>query len=526
MEKHLINFNGGLQTKIAPHLADDTQSVACVNVDLDKGSIYPYREWVENELVTATGTKPFFYSDTLITNSDEADDRSYAIFGTRLYWTNADFTAYGLMRYDGTQSGTNAVAPTVTVYGALTLTPSGTNGAMNETYAYQYTVVDTDGIESVPSPIYTVTPANENVDITIGSDTVTETVASRRIYRSGGSNPTFNLIAELTAPTLTYVDTTRDLDVSRIELSTFDNYAPPPTLTNLIEASGTMWGSVGDRVYFSKEGQPEFWNPLDFIVLSDECTGLGVYRDLVVAFTESNTYLISGFNRDNVTLDRLPYNEGCLNHHTIANVTEMLMWTSKNGVCIFDGSTVEIITRNILSWTANTVVGSASFDSFDSTFDANIGNNVTYALGLRGRYYAVYQDGIGVVDLNNGVVASTISLDTTKGLYYDYADNSLNAIVEDFTTYTFDRDSTNMSAQWKTPELQDGEYAQLKQYRRVYLSDIVESIVVYVNGSEIITRTNTKEFFLPAGTIGNTIQFHITTNREIRTLRYEFGVTS
>ena len=525
MEKHLIVFNGGLQTKVAPHLVDDTQAVACVNVDLDKGSIYPYSEWVENELVTATGTKPFFYGETLITNSDEADDRSYAIFGTRLYWSNADFTGYGLMRYDGTSAGTNAIAPTVSVYGSLTLTPSGTNGAMNDTYAYVYTVIDTDGIESVPSPITTVSPVNQNVDITIGADTVTETVAARRIYRTGGSNPTFNLIAELTAPTLTYTDETRDLDVSRIELNTFDNYAPPPSLTNLIEASGTMWGSVGDRVYFSKEGQPEFWNPLDFVTLSDTCTGLGVYRDLVIAFTESNTYVITGFNRDNISIDKLPYNEGCLNHHSIANVTEFLLWTSKNGVCIYNGSTVEIVTRNILSWTANTVLGSSTFDSLDSTFDANIGYNVTYALGLRGKYYAVYQDGIGVIDLNDRTLASTIQLDTVKGLYYDYKDNSINAIVEDLTTYVFDRDSVNMSAQWKTPELQDGEYAQLKQYRRVFLSDVASEVITYVNGIEVLTRTNTKGFFLPSGAIGNTIQFHITTDREIRTLKYEFGLT-
>ena len=43
--------------------------------------------------------------------------------------------------------------------------------------------------------------------------------------------------------------------------------------------------------------------------------------------------------------------------------------------------------------------------------------------------------------------------------------------------------------------------------------------------SEPGATTNTKEFFLPSGTIGNTIQFHITTDREIRTLKYEFGVT-
>lgn len=522
MESQLVLFNGGLQTKVTPHLAAPNEAVQCINVDLDKGSLYPFSKWVERELVSATGTKPYFLNGTLITNSDISDDRSYALFGNRLYWSNGDFSAYGLMRWNGS-TGVNAVAPTVSVYGALTLTPTGSNGALNETYSYVYTVVDTDGIESIPSPVYTVAPVNQNVSITIGADTVSETVSKRRIYRTGGSNPTFNLIAEVVEPTMTYIDSTRDLDVSRIELSTFDNYAPPETLTHLVENNGVMWGSVGNRVYFSREGQPEFWNPLDFITLNEDCTGIGKYRDIVVAFTESNTYVISGFNRDNISLDKLPYNEGCLNHHSITNVTEMLIWTSKNGVCIFNGDTVEIITRNILSWNKNAVVGTATFDSFTGSFDANIGYKVEYAIGLRGKYYAVYQDGIGVVDLNNGVVASTIELDGVRSLYYDSQDNVLCGIKDDLKVYAFNKDYFSMTAQWRTTKLDDDSYSVLKQYRRVIFDRVVDYVTVYVNDEQVLYTENKKDFYLPSGSIGNTIQFHIGTSSELKSLRYEYG---
>ena len=520
-------FNEGLQTKVAPHLAPVSTGVTCLNVDLDKGSLTPYADWVVDER-TATGIHTTYFQDAVVSSSDVSDVRSYAKFGSRLYWSNGSFSAYGLMRYDGTNAGVNAVAPIVSAYGSLTLTPTGTNGAMNETYAYVYTVVDVDGIESIPSTITTAAPVNQDVSITIGADTVSETVASRRIYRTGGSNPTFNLIAELAAPTLTYVDDTRDLDVSRIELSTFTNHAPPPDLTNLIENNGTMWGSVGDRVYFSRVGQPEFWGNLDFLVLNDTCTGLGSFMDTVVAFTKTDAYLITGYHRDNIAISKLPYNEGCLKHETIVNVTELLVWTSVNGICIYNGSEITVATRNILSWSGTTggdsVVGSSTFDSFDTSFDADIGYKMEYAVGIGRKYYGVHQDGIGVLDLNNGVVSSTIALEDVRSLYFNSTDNALIGITSDLISYQFNKGTANMTSEWKTAKLNNDNYSRLKQYRRVYFDIAPLWVRVYVNDLEVLFVENQKEFFLPAGSIGNTIQFHIATNLEIKSLKYEYGL--
>ena len=524
MTSKLLLFSGGLQTKIAPHLVESTKALECINVDLDKGSIYPYGEW-EASTDVATGNRPFYFDSTLITNSDATDNRSYATFGNRLYWSNGSFTAYGLMRWNGT-TGVNAVPPTVTSYGALTLTPTGSNGALNETYAYVYTVIDTDGIESIPSDVYYTTPVNQDVSITIGADTVTETVSKRRIYRTGGSNPTFNLIAELDSPTLTYTDNTRDLDVSRIELTTFDNYAPPTDLDNLIECNATMWGSVGDRVYFSRNGQPEFWNPLDYVVLNEDCTGIGKFRDFIIAFTAGDAYIISGYTRDNIAIEKLPYNEGCLNHRSIANVSEYLIWTSKNGVCSFDGSNIEILTRNILSWTDRATIGDGKFDDFSYTFDADVGYLVKYALGVRGKYYAIHQNGISIINISDGVIVSNVYLENAESLYYRYDEGTINAIDKDFNIWMFNRQISNLEAVWKTPEIQDDGYHILKHYRRVKLDNVAESIKVTIDNKDVFTSNNVKEFYLPSGCIGRYIQFTITTTTEIRSLRYEYGVVN
>jgi hypothetical protein len=395
---------------------------------------------------------------------------------------------------------------------------------MNDIYIYMYTVVDTDGIESTPSPQYAVNPANQNVSITIGTDVVTEDVLYRRIYRTGGSNPTFNLIAELDATTLTYTDSTRDLDVSRIELSTFTNYAPPTSLTNLVENSGTFWGSVGDRVYFSENGNPEFWNPLDFVVLNDTCTGIGKFREYILAFTEADAYIISGFNRDSITMSKLPYNEGCINHFSIANVNELLVWTSKNGICAFNGSSIDVVTRNIISWFSDTLVGNAVFDSMSGTFDANVGYKVTYAIGVQGIYYAVYQSGIGILDFNNGVVASTIELEDVKSLYFDEDENKVVGITGDLNRWYINSGTENLVGAWRTPRLQDEGYASIKQYRRVTLDSAPEYVRVFIDGEEKLRMNKTKDFFLTSGCIGHTIQFEIGTKQEIRSLKYLYGV--
>jgi hypothetical protein len=138
----------------------------------------------------------------------------------------------------------------------------------------------------------------------------------------------------------------------------------------------------------------------------------------------------------------------------------------------------------------------------------------------------VYQDGIGVIDLNNGALASTISLTDVRSLYYNNTENVMCAITTDLSVYGFNKGGSPMLAQWKTPKLQDEGYASLKQFRRVTLDSVPELVVVYVNDKQVLSIAKKRDFFLPSGAIGNTIQFQISTLNEIRSLKYEYGVTN
>lgn len=524
MVQQLVLFNGGLQTKVAPHLVEKNQAIECINVNLDKGSIYPYKTFIEDEEKIATGYSNIVFNNEFIT-SDLTESRSYAVFGNRLYFSNGTYSEYGLMRYSS--SGiVDAVAPAITVYATLTATPTTGIKSKNADYAYVYTVIDSDEIESAPSmPIY-VTLADQDVELEldIELEDVNETVAKRRIYRTGGANPTYNLIAELDAATLTFTDNIADIDVSRIELTSFDAAPPPTDLINLIENNGTMWGSVGNRIYFSKNGRPEFWGALDFIVIGGECTGLGKFSEYVIAFTKSDAYIISGYNIDTIVLKKLPYNEGCLNHKSIANVTEILVWASKNGICAFNGTSITILTKNILSWSQDANIGSLTFGEIDGTFGSNVGYRITSALGLRGKYYAVYQEGIGILDIENNSIASTVALQDAKTLFYDYNENRICVTTEDLTVLLFDNGEDNMEAEWKTPLISDDGYSLLKNFKKVQFDAVPAEVTVYVDDKKVITIANTKEFYLPAGSYGRAIQFDIKTTNEIKYVKYGYGV--
>lgn len=523
MKKRILTFNGGLQTKVAPHLIEPNEATECANVDLTKGSLYPLKGLTTES--TLTGIYAFHEDGNVVVNSDPTDIRSYARFGSRLYWSNSTYSAYGLMRYDGTSAGVEAAAP-VTPDGTVGLATTGTNGSLNGSYVYTYTYVDTDGIESAPAGYVNVSVTNQNVDITITGETNTPAdIDFRRFYRTGGSNPTFNLVGESTG--LTYSDTTRDIDVSRIELATLSNFPPPVDLDNLVENNGTMWGSVGDKLYFSINGHPEYWNPLDYVVLNDNITGIGKFADIIVVLTRADAYTVTGYNRDTITLNKLPYREGCVNHRSIANVGDYLVWVSKNGVCVYNGSSVVVATRNLLSWNDLARAGTYTWDELDSTYDANIGYDVVSGIAFQGNYYGAFNGGVGILRLDDQMVASTISVDNAKTIYYDDINNYLTVVSDDDGTYNARSIDTNTetysTALWKTGQIQDDGYDIKKHYRRVKFDAEPISVTVYTDDKEF-TVTNRKEFFLPSGFIGRYIQFEITTSVEIRSCTYEYGL--
>jgi hypothetical protein len=109
-------------------------------------------------------------------------------------------------------------------------------------------------------------------------------------------------------------------------------------------------------------------------------------------------------------------------------------------------------------------------------------------------------------------------------MFYSYGENIIYYVTEDLNVYALANDSVNALARWKTPELSEGDVSTIKHYRKVQFSDRVNQVDVYVDNDLIKTVTNKKEFFMPSGCFGTSIQFDIQTDKEIKSVKYEYGV--
>ena len=563
MIRELVQFNGGLSTKKSPHLISTNEGVICQNVDLESGTLKPLDSltYVDN-----IPSKYFtFFDDKLIHSTDNTDTRFFSQYGGRLYWSNNGYNTYGLMKYDGTSIGTDAVSPDTTnlatniddiLISEHTDTDNGGRLTLGATYNYAFTIVDTDGIES--APVYHPTEITLNVasklsvkvsisdtDLADWTDVNGKNVIANgetlNMYRIGGDNPTYNLVREGVSPDIGFDcdvgftcirDNIADINVSRIELSTEENTPPDNDIDMLIENNGTFWGAVDNRVYFSRVGSPEFWGVLDFVVLDKLCTGIGSFGDSVVAFTKTDAYLISGDTRDNITKTKLPFAQGCTNKHSVANIGSYLLWTSYNGICIFNGSDIQILTKDLLSWDEFGRVGNTVYDDYSSTttkWSSGNGYDIQFAVGFQDKYYGVYNDGCMILDMSTGTLkASTIYLPNVKSLSINADDNILMFSILDEATSTYDiyalsNNANKMEATWKTSKIIGESNSIKKHYRQVEMDGNPTNVKVYID-NELKYETDKAKFFLPSGLFGRSIQFEISTINEIVGLKFQYSL--
>ena len=144
----------------------------------------------------------------------------------------------------------------------------GTSGNLTGTYQWRVTYVRKEGtyiVESNPSPAsppLTFNNQRANLSLPLSSD---PQVNARRVYRTGGTRTTWDLVAEINDnTTTTYVDNTPDSSlVGAPQLSFYND--PPPTGTIITVHRERIFlagnPSYPTRVYFSTFGEPEYFPP-------------------------------------------------------------------------------------------------------------------------------------------------------------------------------------------------------------------------------------------------------------------------
>ena len=516
MFSELKTFDGGVNNVYAPHHININETVYCANAIIDNGEITSHKN-LHDTGVNLTGNYATYYKaqDEVVSSTE---DRFYVEWAGMLYWSNS---AGVIKRYDGT-TVSNIGGHTAPATVPVLTTPAA--GLLNGTYTYAITYTYDSIFESPPCTFVSVSPTNQNVVVTY-ADTPPAGVTHRNIYRLGGINPTFNWVGTTAVATASFTDNIHDFDISRRELVTYNNDTAPTGLDMLVEIQGTFFGALGGKVYFSREGQPEYWNAYSYVQFPKTITGLGVFGNSVIAFTDSNMYLVSGSNINNISMIKLPFDYGCKNKRTVQNIEGRLIWVSalddRDAICVYDGSSVNIINNfNKISYTP--VLGSTTYNNYTTeTYDDYVFNINTSIVSNR-KYFLFMSGRTAIVDAENALKVYYMEDNITAA----YSKNNSLYVGMSNDVYEYYPDaSTYRNVEYKTGDIDNGNMTKVKHYRYLKINAIgTYSVSVFVDGKLICTQTTEKDF-LPTDTYGKYISFLIesTGYAKIKSISYEYS---
>lgn len=273
-------------------------------------------------------------------------DRTVIKWYDKNYWSldNAEVAPF----YGG-DLGYLGVPPHADTLSIAACAPAGTGLAGN--FKYCMTVLTAEGWESAPGEMEArwwsgISLTDQAVSITLpAAKDLDDIVSAIRIYRTPANDSEYYLIGEYSLAQLgtTITDELSDLDlVFNISLETV-NYLPPPDKGKfLTENDGTFYLAVGDRLYIGKS--PHAWHPMNWISGFDgDITGITKEFSGILVFTANKASRVLGSDINTLTKQELPTQQGCINNRTIGKIGNVPIWCSNDGICIWDGSQVQLV---------------------------------------------------------------------------------------------------------------------------------------------------------------------------------------
>jgi hypothetical protein len=471
-------FDGGLSQRVHASLVLPNEATVLNNVDntdLLLNSALDYSV-IPDEIISG-----YFYnfSDEWLSSTAA---RSYVEYKNYLYFTEENKRA---RKFDGNQETLLGIEAPIEKLVCTQAEPSASEkiSTSEATLQYVYTYYNSqDDVESVPSPISdeTVIAADKVADISgfILSDDYQ--VDKIRIYRIGDSITTMTLIEEIDHTNAVYRDDTLTLDLEGSLLDTYDNQVLETGARFLVEAYGIMFAAVGTKLYFSKIGEPDYWPATNFIEFAKNLTMILPVQDgILVAMDDRITKVVG---TDSSTFRKLPLTteQGSISHNSAKVVKTMPVWASKDGLCVYNGNYIQVISKDKL--------GKRSFDIVNAAVKSEI-------------YYLCLTDGtILIMDLRFGMSYRTFS----------FSDSIDNIVVHNDTVYGRVGDNLvslftgdQLSFTYMSPLFIEGSHTQVKLYNNIYIrANGTFTVKIYIDGDEVqskvITGNKTHDISPPA----------------------------
>lgn len=552
----LVEFTGGMNTLLSPHLIARNEAVSLINSDIRYGSL---KSIVNLDNVSSLDDGPYFYQFNRVVYSFSSF-RNNVLWDGKWYWSDSVGNT-GKMLANGTELDLGIAAPTV----ALTQSLSGSagTGVHEGDFKYTYTFYSIDtGAESAPAPLpLYLTADGQNIQLT-GFQSLPAEATHYRLYRVGGYLPVFTLVERFT--TTSYIDALDDTKVDGRLLYTLRNGVPPAGLTNLIELNGRFYGSVGNKIYFSALGIPDSWYVSDFITVKGKIIGLAAVPAGLLVLGQFSTSLLYGTDPVNFRLKLISDQYGCLGPESIAYLGDSVIWLSNKQVVMSDGYKIINVTsfkvdrvKGIIPTGAevenetyylsfkpglfpedtlypsdglypDSVLGTTGVDIGIMALDFKRGNNFSYKI--------VSHDDIntiGIVDSNLHVStgnATGTQIGCDDVMYQDCL-SFTNCSPYELNVMNIDNGQNQARLTYLSPQFIDSGYSILKQYDKVrirYKGDF--NIKIYITEDEVlIDRAITSDvevtelFGIPNNdNLGYFIQFKIVGIGIIESVQYSW----
>lgn len=382
-------FNGSLPGT-DPSLLPQGYCEKAVNADFSTGKMACRKEPLKIKTIIKSGTI-----------------RSFCKFGGKYLFFNSDIdAAQGLVLKNGVEklyytgdgypkqtstslafSGEEHSFPTQTrrlgvsaPSSALTIniTPQGTppSGAeVKKTVSYVYTRINNFGDESAPSPQTPVTDIYEEKGIVLSGFekpdflTTGEEIVAYRVYRLESSKygaeyqwihypstPSNQDLVDGDMPVSAteFVDFSQDdktvLSASTMVLQTEEWEMPPDDLKGITNISQGIWAGFKNKTLFISEIMIPYAYPEKYKKYTEyDIVAIEALPDGAVILTTSCPYVLYGSTPDTMVLQKLNYYQGCVWKHGVTPTPIGIMYPSKDGLCLCDGSSVRIVSSKTIS---------------------------------------------------------------------------------------------------------------------------------------------------------------------------------
>ena len=211
-----------------------------------------------------------------------------------------------------------------------------------ETRAYVYTVKNTFGEESAPSPAAIVSPTYiQDVRVTyqVPDFTGYRPFASVAIYRTSGTSGSYTQVIDQISDHGTYADdASHKASAFGDALKSQEWYAPPSGLQGLVALPNGAFAAFKDNVvYMSEPYRPHAWPYSQSF--PHNVRGMCVGAQSLVVTTAAGVYNLLGSLPKNMQQQRIAIPQAGLSHQAMVAIEGGVAYASNDGIVFVQGST-------------------------------------------------------------------------------------------------------------------------------------------------------------------------------------------